>query len=99
MKKAGLSFEQMFEEVPVIIKNSQLCNALCCELDEIAPPENPYNFLDLATRSVLSPTIQLFNILSNVFGSPLLESQVEFLLCVWSQTCQKYDLLMIKSGK
>ena len=50
VKKAGLSFEEMFEEVPLVIKNSHLTNALCCELEEVSPPENPYDFLDLATR-------------------------------------------------
>jgi len=59
VKKAGLSYEQMFEEVPIVIKNSQLINALCCELDVIAPPAHPYNFLDLATSSVLEKDLKL----------------------------------------
>jgi len=58
VKKAGLSFEQMFEEVPVVIKNSHLINALCCELEEAKPDENPYNFLDLATSSVLEKNVK-----------------------------------------
>jgi translation initiation factor 3 subunit H len=59
VKKAGLSFEEMFEEVPLVIKNSHLTNALCCELEEIAPTENPYDFLDLATSSVLEKDLKL----------------------------------------
>ena len=40
----------MFEEVPIIIKNSHLINAVCCEIEEAKPSVNPYNYLDLATR-------------------------------------------------
>ena len=39
----------MFEEIPVHVKNSHLVNAMLCEIDEIAPNQNTFNFLDLAT--------------------------------------------------
>ena len=43
IKQAGLSFEKMFEEVPVTIKNSHLTNSLLCEMEEISPSvENRY---------------------------------------------------------
>lgn len=39
----------MFEEVPVIVKNSHLVNALLCQVEELTPAENKYQLLDLAT--------------------------------------------------
>lgn len=59
IKQQGLSFETMFEEVPVIIRNSNLVNALMCEIDELAPGENKYSFLDLATNSFLEKNLRL----------------------------------------
>ncbi|KAK2141196.1 hypothetical protein LSH36_1141g00038 [Paralvinella palmiformis] len=53
LKVSSISFDSMFEEVPVCIKNSHLINALCSELDEILPEDNQYNFLDLATSNTL----------------------------------------------
>jgi len=49
MKKSGVSFEKLFDEVPVVIKNSHLVNATLCELDDVAPNQNKYTYLDLAT--------------------------------------------------
>jgi translation initiation factor 3 subunit H len=59
VKQSGLSFEAMFEEVPIMIKNSHLTNALLCELDEVAPSDNKYNFLDLSTSSYLEKNTRL----------------------------------------
>jgi len=50
IRQAGLSFEAMFEEVPILIRNSHLVNALLCEIEEETPSEAKYNFLDLSTR-------------------------------------------------
>jgi len=50
IRQAGLSFEAMFEEVPILIRNSHLVNALLCEVEEETPTETKYNFLDLSTR-------------------------------------------------
>ena len=50
IRQAGLSFEAMFEEVPILIRNSHLVNALLCEIEEETPSETKYNFLDLSTR-------------------------------------------------
>jgi len=35
IKQSGLSFETMFEEVPVMVKNSHLVNSLLCEMEEL----------------------------------------------------------------
>lgn len=55
IQAASISFESMFEEIPVVVKNSHLVNALLCEVDECpkSREEETYNFLDLATRFVL----------------------------------------------
>ena len=42
----------MFEEIPVVIKNSHLVNALLCEIEEQMPEQEKFNFLDLATGCV-----------------------------------------------
>ena len=39
----------MFEEVPVVIKNSHLVNTMLCEVEEMTPSNDKYSFLDLAT--------------------------------------------------
>lgn len=59
LKSSGISFDKMFEEVPVIIKNSHLINSLLCEVEDISPSENKYNFLDLATSSFLEKNVRL----------------------------------------
>ena len=46
---AGISFESMFEEIPVVMKNSHLANSLLCELEDGMGAQR-FNFLDLATR-------------------------------------------------
>ena len=45
----GISFDNLFEEVPVIVKNSNLMNALLCEVEETSSLPNRENFLSLAT--------------------------------------------------
>ena len=49
MRKSGVSFETMFEEVPIVIKNSHLLNSLLCDLEDTTTSKNKFNFLDLAT--------------------------------------------------
>ena len=49
-----LNFQSMFEEIPVVIKNSHLVNALLTEVEESMPEQDKYNFLDLATGYVVS---------------------------------------------
>lgn len=50
LRQAGLTFEKMFDEVPIVIKNSHLLNVLLCELQEKQQPNKQYPVLDLATR-------------------------------------------------
>jgi len=59
IKSANINFENMFEEVPVVVKNSHLVNSLCCELEEIAPSKDKYQFLDLASGFVLEKNLRL----------------------------------------
>ncbi|ELU18873.1 hypothetical protein CAPTEDRAFT_161622 [Capitella teleta] len=56
LKKSSMSFESLFEEVPVVIKNSHLVNSLLCEMEET---ESSYNFLDLATGTHLEKNVSL----------------------------------------
>jgi len=48
-----LSYESLFQEVPIVLKNSHLINALQCELKELVPEDRASQFLDLGTASVL----------------------------------------------
>eukprot|EP00918_Siedleckia_nematoides_P078473 GHVU01171707.1.p1 GENE.GHVU01171707.1~~GHVU01171707.1.p1 ORF type:complete len:339 (+),score=43.52 GHVU01171707.1:25-1017(+) len=59
LKTNDISFEKMFEEIPIKIKNSHLINTLLCELEETAPIEGKYSFLDLATSTVLEKNMQM----------------------------------------
>ena len=49
LKAQGVSFEKMFEEIPVIVKNSHLINCLLCEIDEAEATSSKFQHLDLAT--------------------------------------------------
>jgi len=60
IKQSGLGFEKMFEEVPVMIKNSHLINSLLCEVEELSPStDNKYNFLDLSASAYLEKNMRL----------------------------------------
>ena len=50
IKEAKMSFEKMFEEIPVIIKNSHLVNSMLCELDDTISENQMFDHLDLGTR-------------------------------------------------
>ena len=51
--KLKVGYEQLFTEVPIIIKNSALTNIMMSELSELVPEEEGSKFLDLGTSSVL----------------------------------------------
>ncbi|XP_072389431.1 eukaryotic translation initiation factor 3 subunit H [Diabrotica undecimpunctata] len=51
--KLKVGFENLFVEVPFIIKNSPLSNIMMSELAELVPEEEGSKFLDLGTASVL----------------------------------------------
>ncbi|CAF3232428.1 unnamed protein product [Rotaria socialis] len=53
-KLASLNFETLFEELPVVFKNSHLVNSLLCEIDEQTRLSSKSNsFLDLGTNGNL----------------------------------------------
>lgn len=50
-RQANLNFETLFEELPVVFRNSHLVNSLLCEIDEQTRVGTKTNaFLDLGTR-------------------------------------------------
>ncbi|XP_044752300.1 eukaryotic translation initiation factor 3 subunit H [Coccinella septempunctata] len=51
--KLKIGFENLFTEVPFVIKNSALTNIMMTELSELVPEEEGAKFLDLGTASVL----------------------------------------------
>lgn len=51
--KLKVGFENLFTEIPIIIKNSALTNIMLSELAEFVPEEEGTSFLDLGTASVL----------------------------------------------
>jgi len=48
----------MFEEIPVVLKNSHLCNALLCELKDTTKRDQKFNFLDLGNSAVLEKNLR-----------------------------------------
>lgn len=51
--KHDIGFQNMFEEIPVVLKNSHLVNTLLCELSENTKRNRKFSFLDLGTRYVI----------------------------------------------
>ncbi|XP_071807374.1 eukaryotic translation initiation factor 3 subunit H-B-like [Asterias amurensis] len=58
LKKTGLCYENVFEEIPIVIHNSYLVNTLLCELKEISPPTGD-NFLSLSSGNMLEKNLEL----------------------------------------
>jgi len=54
-----MSYSNLFEEVPVVIKNSNLINALVCEIESKLPRHDNQQFLSLATGSYLEKSVHL----------------------------------------
>lgn len=52
MAKHGINFDTMFEEIPIVLRNSHLVNALLCELSDRSKKEQKFSALDLGTRWV-----------------------------------------------
>lgn len=53
LRNLKISYEKLFIEVPIFIKNSPLTNIMMSELGELIPEESGTHFLDLGTASVL----------------------------------------------
>jgi len=48
VKQLHLSYEKLFHEVPLVIRNSPLAGALCCQLVDMKP-DKATQYLDLGT--------------------------------------------------
>uniref|UniRef100_A0A670K4F5 Eukaryotic translation initiation factor 3 subunit H n=2 Tax=Podarcis muralis TaxID=64176 RepID=A0A670K4F5_PODMU len=59
LKKANIAFENMFEEVPIIIKNSYLINVLLWELEKKSGVADRHELLSLASNNHLGKSLQL----------------------------------------
>ena len=59
IKDLKISFETMFTQVPIIIKNSHLMNSLLLEIEEQLPVSTGGNqFLDLGTATTLETQLR-----------------------------------------
>uniref|UniRef100_A0A8C4TEL3 Eukaryotic translation initiation factor 3 subunit H n=1 Tax=Erpetoichthys calabaricus TaxID=27687 RepID=A0A8C4TEL3_ERPCA len=59
LKKASIAYENMFEEVPIIIKNSHLINVLMWELEEKSAVSDKQELLNLSSSNHLEKSLQL----------------------------------------
>ena len=59
MTKDNITFEMIFQEIPIVIRNSHLLNCMICEIDELTPNQDKHLNLDLATGSVLEKNVQM----------------------------------------
>ena len=75
IKDLKVTHDQLFEEVPIIIKNSHLVNELLLELSEQIPIEAGCQFLDLGTAGVLEEQLKY------LIGSVDELNQVNSLIC------------------
>lgn len=57
LQRHNMSFDKFFEEIPVIIKNSLLTNALVCEMQKQMAPDEGKQFFDMGTISVLEKSV------------------------------------------
>ena len=53
-----VSYDSLFHEVPIVIKNTHLVNELLLELSEEIPVESGSQFLDLGTADVLETQLK-----------------------------------------
>ncbi|CAK6954364.1 putative eukaryotic translation initiation factor 3 subunit H [Scomber scombrus] len=59
LKKASIGFEHMFEEVPIIIKNSHLISVLLWDLEEKSTVADKHELLNLSSSNHLEKSLQL----------------------------------------
>ncbi|XP_062869240.1 eukaryotic translation initiation factor 3 subunit H-B [Trichomycterus rosablanca] len=59
LKKASMGYENMFEEVPIIIKNSHLVNVLLWELEDKSTVADKHELLSLASCNHLEKSLQM----------------------------------------
>jgi len=53
LRNLKIGFENLFVEIPIVVRNSPLTNIMLSELSEMVPEEEGNKFLDLGTASVL----------------------------------------------
>lgn len=58
MSKVGLSFSDVFEEIPIKITNSNLIKAFLLELEESGRVESDFERLDLSTNPMLEKNLE-----------------------------------------
>lgn len=58
ISKIKVSHDTLFQEVPIVIKNSHLMNELLLELSEQIPTESGTQFLDLGSANVLQDQLK-----------------------------------------
>merc|ERR1719317_1626363 len=58
ISKHTICFENIFEEIPVVLRNSHLCNALLCELADNTRQQQKFSSLDLGTSSMLEKNLR-----------------------------------------
>jgi len=59
IKRSGLTYEKLFEELPVTIKNSQLVNIMLCELELQRKDPVKAPFLDLGSNGNLERSLRM----------------------------------------
>uniref|UniRef100_A0A8B9NQ89 Eukaryotic translation initiation factor 3 subunit H n=1 Tax=Apteryx owenii TaxID=8824 RepID=A0A8B9NQ89_APTOW len=59
LKKASIAYENMFEEVPIVIKNSYLINVMLWELEKKSAVADRHELLSLASSNHLGKSLQL----------------------------------------
>ena len=59
IRNLKVAHDNLFQEVPIVIKNSHLVNELLLELSEQIPVEVGTQFLDLGSANVLEDQLKL----------------------------------------
>ncbi|KAL7829644.1 hypothetical protein AOLI_G00305290 [Acnodon oligacanthus] len=59
LKKASVGYENMFEEVPIVIRNSHLINVLLWELEDKSTVADKHELLNLSSSSHLEKCLQM----------------------------------------
>jgi len=59
LSSRGVNFDNLFEEIPVVVKNSNLMNTLVCEIEDKCRLPDKEAFLSLATGSYLEKSVHL----------------------------------------
>ncbi|KAK7886612.1 hypothetical protein WMY93_026233 [Mugilogobius chulae] len=59
LKKANIGFEHMFEEVPIVIKNSHLISVLMWEMEDKSTVSDKHELLNLSSSNHLEKSLQL----------------------------------------